>query len=92
MQAGYLLKTDGTRKDFLINKKFTLKFLQECVGGYIEHVKTRDNKSMVVNEEGMYTQPPNAQAFRLLHDAYKRPYGCTDAIYGDVFIFTKGRL
>ena len=49
-----IIKTDGTKqiiepKD---GKVFSLKELQEAVGGYIELVPLNDGKLMVVDEDG----------------------------------------
>lgn len=54
-----LLKTDGTKQEvFPANKKdFTLKELQDYVGGYIERVRplipSENGEYIIANEEGL---------------------------------------
>jgi hypothetical protein len=50
-----LIKTDGTRQEVEI-KSDVKSFLSSCqkyVEGYIEIVRTKDNKTLIVNEEGL---------------------------------------
>jgi len=60
-------------------KSFTLGELQSVVGGYIELLQTKDNRLMVVNEEGrIMNLPPNLKATKL--------YKFNDCIFGDVLV------
>lgn len=47
--ASVQIKVDGTIEQV---HKFDLKSLQSLVGGYIEVIKTNDDRLMVLNEEG----------------------------------------
>jgi hypothetical protein len=50
---GKLIKTNGQIEDIEFSEKIvTLKEMQDCVGGYIEFVWLKDNKILVVNEDG----------------------------------------
>ena len=92
MKQGRIIRTDGTTEDVQA-PEFNLTYLQKVVGGYIQVVSTKENKEMVVNEEGMIDNLPiNHAAYEELHSKYKPPIGCTYNIHGDVFIFLKGRL
>ena len=58
---------------------FTLGELQGFVEGYIELLQTKDNRLMVVNEEGrIMNLPPNFKATKL--------YKFNDCIFGDVLV------
>lgn len=63
-----LLKVDGTQTPInpTNNEQFTLKEMQEYVGGYIEVIYLQDNLIMVINEEGkLLGLPKNKQATQL---------------------------
>ena len=49
-----IIKTDGTKQNIepKDGKTFSLKELQEAVGGYIELVPLNDGKLLVCDEEG----------------------------------------
>ena len=85
---GQHIKTDGTVAEVhpANGKKFTLKELQEFVGGYIELVTTREpRRHMYVNEEGTLDGLPlNQKASELIHPMY-----CT-VVVGDVLVCEKG--
>lgn len=48
---GVLLKTDGTQETIELPKDW-LKKAQKLIGGYIEVVKTVDNRSLLIDDEG----------------------------------------
>jgi hypothetical protein len=79
-----LYRTDGTQEPVAPkNKKdFTLKDLQEFVGGYIELVFLGAGRVLVVNEEGkLEGLPPNVRATEII-----RAQGITDVIAGDALL------
>lgn len=55
-----IYKTDGTEENIQPKngKDFKLKELQPVVEGYVEIVRLRDGRIMVVNEEGMLMKLP----------------------------------
>jgi hypothetical protein len=55
-----LIKANGEEKNVFPNNKkdFQLDELQKFVGGLIEIVKTKDGKTMVINEEGKINDLP----------------------------------
>ena len=64
------------------NKKgFGLDELQKYVGGLIEIVRTKDNKPMIINEEGKINDLPINQKATEIY-----PYNEYDFIVGDVLI------
>ena len=78
-----LIKSNGEETKVLPNNKtdFSLDELQNYVGGLIETVRTKDNKIMVINEEGKINELPiNYKATEM----YK--YNLFDFIVGDVLI------
>lgn len=51
--TGTLITPTGEVKELVFSKKMvTLKEMQDCVDGYIEFVWLKDNKILVVNEDG----------------------------------------
>ena len=78
-----LLKSNGEEKNVLPqNKKdFSLEELQKYVGGLIEIVRTKDNKPMIINEEGKINDLPINQKASELYQ-----YNEFDFIAGDVLI------
>ena len=63
------------------NVSFTLKEMQDIVGGYIEIVYLKDGRIMVVNEEGKFNDlNPNQEATKLYMNDY---------IVGDVLVTPK---
>ena len=63
-----LIQADGVVKDIkpANGKTYSLKELQEFVGGYIELVSLPDNLIMLVNEEGYNENLPPNNSVRLL--------------------------
>lgn len=69
-------------------KDFSLKELQEIVGGYIEIIDLKDGY-MVINEEGKFLDLPlNADATTL----YMCVTNINDYIVGDVLICPKNQI
>lgn len=80
-----LFKADGSRLEMAPAKDghFSLKELQEAVGGYIEMVWLSPKLVMVCNEEGkLMGLPYNAVATQMFHYHTKR----SDLIVGDVLV------
>lgn len=52
--GAYLIKTTGEVKEIepANGKDFSLEELQGYVGGYIEATRTKDGRTLIVNEEG----------------------------------------
>ena len=78
-----LIKSNGEEINVIPNNKtdFQLVELQKFVGGFIEIVRTKDNKIMVMNEEGKINDLPiNYKATELYQ------YNEFDSIAGDVLI------
>ena len=68
---------------------FTLPFLQETVGGYIESIGTPDGRVMILNEDGKRLQLPyNARATTLMVSRLR----FDDYIVGDVLICSRTEL
>ena len=63
-----LIQADGVVKDIkpANGKTYSLKELQEFVGGYIELVSLPDNLIMLVNEEGYNENLPPNNRVRLI--------------------------
>ncbi len=60
------------------NVSFTLKEMQDIVGGYIELIYLKDGRLMIVNEEGKMNElKPNPEASKLI---------MYDYIVGDVLV------
>lgn len=80
---GKLITTEGIVKDLQFSKKMvTLKEMQDCVGGYIEFVWLKDNKILVVNEDGKIAGlPDNLTATKLI-----REQGISDHIVGNALL------
>jgi len=78
------IKSNGTEVELLpeSGKHFTLKEMQDCVGGFIEIVYTQDGRLIVLDEEGkLKGKEVNLKATKL--------YGNTnDCIVGDVLVCT----
>ena len=86
---GKLIKSDGSFKYVKPKNKenFTLKELQNYVGGHIEIVETKTGRLMVINEEGkLFKLEENKLASQL----YK--YSGTDIIVGDVLVIKKDQI
>ena len=66
------------------NKTFTLKELQSFVDGYIQIVKTRDDRLMIMNEEGKLNKLPYNEIATSLYI-----YGTHDVVVGDVLVTDK---
>jgi hypothetical protein len=78
-----LIKSNGEEINVIPNNKtdFQLDELQKFVGGLIEIVKTKDGKTMVINEEGKINDLPINQKASELYQ-----YNEFDFIAGDVLI------
>jgi len=66
------------------NKTFSLKELQSYVDGYIQIVKTRDDRLMIMNEEGRNNNLPYNEIATSLYI-----YGSHDVVVGDVLVTDK---
>ena len=66
------------------NKTFSLKELQSYVEGYIQIVKTRDDRLMIMNEEGRNNNLPYNEIATSLYI-----YGSHDVVVGDVLVTDK---
>lgn len=66
------------------NNTFTLKELQSFVDGYIQIVKTRDDRLMIMNEEGKINKLPYNEIATSLYI-----YGTHDVVVGDVLVTDK---
>ena len=66
-------------------KKFTLKELQDLVGGWIETATLNDGRIMVLNEEGkLMGFPRNNRATQIYHDfMYKGDFIVGTAVVSD---------
>ena len=84
-----LIKTNGEETNVTPQNKtdFKLDELQNYVGGIIEIVRTKDNKMMVINEEGKINElPMNEKATDLyIHSDF-------DFIVGDVLICDENEI
>jgi hypothetical protein len=78
-----LIKSNGEEINVIPNNKkdFQLDELQKYVGGFIEVVRTKGNKIMVINEEGKINDLPINQKASQLYQ-----YNEFDFIVGDVLI------
>ena len=84
-----LIKSNGEETNVLPKNKtdFKLDELQNFVGGLIETVRTKDNKIMVINEEGKINDLPlNEKATELYI------YSESDFILGDVLICNENEI
>ena len=64
-------------------KTFTLKELQDAVGGYIEVIRLKDGRLMIVNEEGLLQGlPVNIEATKIL----RRDHSTTQYIVGNAIV------
>jgi len=66
------------------NKTFSLKELQSYVDGYIQIVKTRDDRLMIMNQEGRNNNLPYNEIATSLYI-----YGSHDVVVGDVLVTDK---
>ena len=84
-----LIKSNGEETNVIPNNKtdFSLDELQNYVGGLIETVRTKDNKIMVINEEGKINDLSiNQKATELyIHSNF-------DFIVGDVLICNENEI
>ena len=78
-----LIKTNGVETNLTPQNKtdFQLTELQKIVGGLIQIVKTKDGRTMVINEEGKINDLPINQKASELYQ-----YNEFDFIAGDVLI------
>jgi|TARA_X000000368_G_C22938590_1_gene671044 hypothetical protein len=66
------------------NKTFSLKELQSYVDGYIQILKTRDERIMIINEEGKLNNLPYNEIASSLYI-----YGMQDPVVGNVLVMDK---
>ena len=85
-----LLRVDGTKEDITPKKKFTLKQLQDFVGGTIDIQPLPDGREIMVNDNGkLIGLPINDQATKIWKEQYpieKYPFNNDGLIVGDVLI------
>jgi hypothetical protein len=84
-----LIKANGRKKNVYPDNKtdFSLKELQKYVGGSIQMVETKDNRIIVMNEEGKIKGlMPNRRATKIYQ------YGLYDYIVGDVLVVQKNQI
>lgn len=82
-----LIRANGDIKEIepADRNSFTLKEMQEYVGGWIEVIYLASGEIMVLNEEGKLIELPiNEKATEL--------YGSYDVIVGDVMVITKNQI
>jgi hypothetical protein len=88
--ANEIIHVDGTREPYpsADGRKYTLEELKKAIGGgYIQIVQTRDNRLMVIDEEGKLKGfPVNPVATALYR------YGAQDPIVGDVLVCDNGTI
>jgi hypothetical protein len=84
-----LIKSNGEETNVLPKNKtdFKLDELQNYVGGFIEIVKTKDGRTMVINEEGKINELPINQKAT---DLYL--HGNFDFIVGDVVVCNSNEI
>lgn len=80
-----IYKTDGTEENVQPKngKDFKLEELQPVVEGYIEIVRLRDGRLMIVNEEGMLMKLPYN---RIASQIARQP------IVGNVLVCDEGQI
>ena len=91
-----LIKSNGEETNVIPQNKtdFKLDELQNYVGGIIEIVRTKDNKMMVMNEEGKINDLPINQKASELYQ-YNEPHcrqASFDFIAGDVLICNENEI
>ena len=84
-----LIRSNGEETNVTPQNKtdFQLTELQKIVGGFIEIVKTKDGRTMVINEEGKINDLPINQKASLLYQ-----YNEFDFIAGDVLICNENEI
>ena len=84
-----LIKTNGVETNLTPQNKtdFQLTELQKIVGGLIQIVKTKDGRTMVINEEGKINDLPINQKASELYQ-----YNEFDFIAGDVLICNENEI
>lgn len=80
----YLLKVDGTIQEHTDN---TLEGMQKAVDGYIQIINTKDNKLMVINEEGKLTGKELNETATEMVELFPNDY-----IVGDVLIAEQNEI
>ena len=68
---------------------YTLKELQEIVGGSIEIIHLTNNKIMVINDEGKLINLPHNKNATIL---YKLSFNTNDFIVGDALVCDKSKI
>ena len=84
-----LIKASGRKKSVYPDNQtnFTLEELRKYVGGSIQMVQTKDDRIIVMNEEGKIKKLlPNKRATKLYE------YGEYDYIVGDVLVVQKNQI
>ena len=79
-----IIRVDGTQEEYLPanGRHYTLAELKKAIGGgWIEIVKTRDGRLMVLDEEGKLKGFPVNRVATALY-----LYGAQDPIVGDVLV------
>ena len=84
-----LIKSNGVETNLTPQNKtdFQLTELQKIVGGLIQIVKTKDGRTMVINEEGKINDLPINQKASELYQ-----YNEFDFIVGDVLICNENEI
>ena len=85
-----IIHVDGTREECqpANGKHYTLEELKKAIGGgYIEIVKTRDGRLLVIDEEGKLKGFPVNPVSTALYF-----YGGQDPIVGDVLVCDNGTI
>ena len=87
-----LITTDGITKEVkpISGTKFSLKELQNYVGGFIQMLPLPDKSMAFCNEEGLlHNLPQNVEATSVISGIFKRP---TQVFVGDVVICTPNEV
>jgi len=85
MKKFQILKTNGDKVSQSFNDNLSLEDLQKIVGGYIEFLPLKDNKFMIVNEDGKCINLPiNIQATFIAKNS-----NINDFIVGDVVVIDR---
>lgn len=85
-----IIRADGTQEEYLPGdgNHYTLEELKRAIGGgYIEIVRTRDDRLMVLDDEGKLKDFP----VNLVATALYR-FGDQDPIVGDVLVCEEWRI
>ena len=82
-----IIRANGERKlvEPMNGKDFQLSELQKVVGGFIEIVRTKDGRLMVINEEGKLEGLP-------INELATELYQYNDIIVGDVLVCNRNQI